>query len=28
VLAAETDRLGEVVREARLRLHVAKPRRA
>jgi DNA-binding PadR family transcriptional regulator len=28
VLAAETDRLGEVVREARARLRVAKPRRA
>jgi DNA-binding PadR family transcriptional regulator len=28
VLAAETDRLGEVVREARLRLQPAKPRRA
>lgn len=28
VLAAETDRLGEVVREARLRLRIAKPRRA
>src|SRR5580700_9776452 len=28
VLAAETDRLNEVVREARLRLQVAKPRRA
>ncbi len=28
VLAAETDRLGEVVREARLRLQIAKPRRA
>jgi DNA-binding PadR family transcriptional regulator len=28
VLAAETDRLDEVVREARLRLQVAKPRRA
>ncbi len=28
VLAAETDRLGEVVREARLRLQLAKPRRA
>jgi len=28
VLAAETDRLGEVVREARLRLQTAKPRRA
>ena len=28
VLAAETDRLGDVVREARLRLQVAKPRRA
>jgi DNA-binding PadR family transcriptional regulator len=28
VLAAETDRLGEVVREARIRLRIAKPRRA
>ena len=28
VLAAETDRLNDVVREARLRLQVAKPRRA
>jgi DNA-binding PadR family transcriptional regulator len=28
VLAAETDRLGDVVREARLRLQIAKPRRA
>jgi DNA-binding PadR family transcriptional regulator len=28
VLAAETDRLGEVVREARSRLRIAKPRRA
>jgi DNA-binding PadR family transcriptional regulator len=28
VLAAETDRLGEVVREARVRLRIAKPRRA
>lgn len=28
VLAAETARLAEVVREARLRLHIAKPRRA
>jgi len=28
VLAAETDRLGEVIREARLRLRIAKPRRA
>jgi DNA-binding PadR family transcriptional regulator len=28
VLAAETDRLSEVVREARLRLQIAKPRRA
>jgi DNA-binding PadR family transcriptional regulator len=28
VLAAETDRLGEVVREARLRLQIARPRRA
>jgi DNA-binding PadR family transcriptional regulator len=28
VLAAETARLASVVREARLRLHVAKPRRA
>jgi len=28
VLTAETDRLSEVVREARLRLQVAKPRRA
>ena len=27
VLAAETDRLSEVVREARLRLQIAKPRR-
>jgi DNA-binding PadR family transcriptional regulator len=28
VLAAETDRLGDVVREARLRLQITKPRRA
>ena len=28
VLAAETDRLADVVREARLRLQTAKPRRA
>jgi DNA-binding PadR family transcriptional regulator len=28
VLVAETDRLGGVVREARLRLQIAKPRRA
>ena len=28
VLAAETDRLTDVVREARLRLQIAKPRRA
>ena len=28
VLAAETDRLGEVVREARLRLQATRPRRA
>jgi DNA-binding PadR family transcriptional regulator len=28
VLAAETDRLADVVREARLRLQIAKPRRA
>jgi DNA-binding PadR family transcriptional regulator len=28
VLAAETDRLSEVVRQARLRLQAAKPRRA
>jgi DNA-binding PadR family transcriptional regulator len=28
VLTAETDRLGEVVREARSRLQIAKPRRA
>jgi len=28
VLTAETDRLSEVVREARLRLQIAKPRRA
>lgn len=28
VLAAETDRLGEVVREARLRLQITNPRRA
>ena len=28
VLTAETDRLGEVVREARARLQIAKPRRA
>jgi DNA-binding PadR family transcriptional regulator len=28
VLAAEADRLGEVVREARLRLQTVKPRRA
>jgi DNA-binding PadR family transcriptional regulator len=28
VLAAETDRLADVVRQARLRLQIAKPRRA
>ncbi len=28
VLAAETNRLGDVIREARLRLQIAKPRRA
>ena len=28
LLSAETDRLGEVVRQARLRLQAAKPRRA